>query len=403
MSVLRRLFFLQWGPAPVRYQRIVVFLLLPIGDTLFTTPTIHALRQRYPEARIDALAYPTNAGILEGNPDLDRVFLYPTRDTWQGVWAYLRLIAILNARRYDLGVECSPYLWWLSVLCGIPRRLYLDFPIPYWFLPLGKRPWSKRHAIENMASLLKPLGLTADVSRVIVQPTPSSKVAALRFLEEQEIAPHARVLGIHPGGEGFRGLKRWGAAQFATMACALATRHDARVLIFGGPDELELANEVAEAIGPEAIVLNGKVSLGVATALMERCFLFVGNDSAPLHMAAAMGTPTLGIFGPTNPTNYRPVGRHVAIVRSGIACSPCVSFVGTTTLFGGSQCQDSHCLQVLTPERVTGAAEALLRRVEAHASRDRSTMLAAVPPAEDSLIGPATAKVLAELNAPPGG
>src|SRR5262249_40536734 len=142
MGLLGRLYFLRWGARPARYQRILVFLLLPIGDTLFATPTIRALRRRYPQARIDALVYPTNAGILEGNPDLDRVFVYPTRQTWRGVASYLRLLAELNGRRYDLGVECSPYLWWLSTLCGIPYRLFLDMPIPYWFFPFGKRPWS---------------------------------------------------------------------------------------------------------------------------------------------------------------------------------------------------------------------------------------------------------------------
>jgi ADP-heptose:LPS heptosyltransferase len=365
MGLLRRLFFLRWGPRPGEYRRILVFLLLPIGDTLFATPTIRALRCRYPHARIDALVYPTNAGILEGNPDLDRVFVYPTRQTWRGLLDYLRLLGALHGRRYDLGVECSPYLWWLSMLCGIPYRLFLDMPIPHWFFPIGRRPWSKRHAIENIASLLAPLGLPVDTSRVIVQPTPASRAAGDLFLRDHGSAVGTTILGIHPGGEGFRGLKRWGSAQFAETARTLAARHGAHVLIFGGPDEVKLAAEVAALIGPAAIALGGKVSLGVATALLERCFLFIGNDSAPLHMAAAAGIPTLGIFGPTNPTNYRPVGRHVAIVRSGIPCSPCFSFVGTTTLFGGSQCQDNQCLKHLSVARVVGAAEQLLRRARA--------------------------------------
>ncbi len=124
-------------------------------------------------------------------------------------------------------------------------------------------------------------------------------------------------------------------------------------------------------------MLNGIVNLGLATALMERCFLFIGNDSAPLHMAAAVGTPTLGIFGPTNPINYRPVGRHVAIVRSGIACSPCFSFVGSTTLYGGSKCQDNQCLKVLAPHRVVAAAESLLRRVGKERPVEEKTQLSA--------------------------
>jgi len=394
MGLLRRLYFLRRGPRPPEYRRILLLLLLPIGDTLFTTPTIRALRRRYPDARIDALVFPTNKGILEGNPDLDHVIVYPTRQTWAGVWRYLQLLGEINGRRYDLALEGSPYQWWLVTLFGIPYKLRLRMPIPYWFLPIGDRPWSKRHAIENMASLVAPLGLPVDTSRVIVCPTALHRAAATRFLEEQEIAPGIPLLGIHPGGEGFRGLKRWGAQGFAQVARTLAARYGARVLIFGGSDELELAREVALAIGPAAVILNGRTSLLVSTALMERCFLFIGNDSAPLHMAAAMDAPTLGIFGPTNPTNYRPVGRHVGIVRSGLPCSPCFSFVGSTTLYGGSKCQDNRCLQVLATDHVVGAAERLLRRAR-HAP--------AVAALHDSLNPATVGQALASVDPPAHG
>ncbi len=192
------------------------------------------MRRQYPDARIDVVVYPSNGGILDGNPDIDRVFVHPTRETWQGWRHYIRFLAMLNARRYDLGIECSPYQWWTSLLCGIPRRLHLDMPIPYWFFPIGDRPWSKRHAIENMATLVKPLNLAVDTSQVIVTPTKANREGATRFLEEHDIAPETLLLGIHPGGEGFRGLKRWGVAEFAETARILTQHHGARVLIFGG-------------------------------------------------------------------------------------------------------------------------------------------------------------------------
>lgn len=343
-------------------EHILIVLLMPIGDTLFATPTIHALRQRYPHARIDALVYPTNRGILEGNPDIDTVLLHPTGQTWPGWLAYLGFLMGLRRAGYDLVMECGPYQWWLSAIARTPRRLALDFPIPLWFIPTPHRPWVSRHAVDSYATLLRDAGVAVDTSSLVVCPSSQHRQAALRFLEEEAIIPTVPLLGIHPGGEGFHTLKRWGIDEFARVATALAHTYGATVLVFGGSDEAELAQAVASRIDGAALSLGGRVSLGVATALLERCFLFVGNDSAPMHMAAAVGTPTLGIFGPSDPYNYHPVGRHVAVVRSDLACSPCFHFVGSATVWGGSQCRDNQCLHLLAPNRVVMAAHALLAR-----------------------------------------
>ncbi|MGH2347363.1 MAG: glycosyltransferase family 9 protein, partial [Chloroflexota bacterium] len=135
-------------------RRILLLLLLPIGDTLFATPTVRALRLGYPDARITALAYPSNAGILEANPDLDRLLLHPTAPTWPGPMGYVRFLWKLRRSRFDLVVRFGPAQWWMSFVMRPGQSRRLDFPIRQWFLPLGKRLVRERHAVSTYATLL---------------------------------------------------------------------------------------------------------------------------------------------------------------------------------------------------------------------------------------------------------
>src|SRR5436305_2502086 len=100
-------------------MRILIFSLLPIGDTLFTTPAVHALRNRYPDAHITALVYPTNAGVLRSNPDINEFVYWPTRQNWPGLGGVLRLFWTLRRAHFDLAMEFCSYIMWVTFLSGI--------------------------------------------------------------------------------------------------------------------------------------------------------------------------------------------------------------------------------------------------------------------------------------------
>jgi ADP-heptose:LPS heptosyltransferase len=346
---------------PRRVQRILLILLLPIGDTLFATPMLRAVRRRFPAAHITALVFPTNASVIQTNPDVDEVVVHPTRQTFDAA-GYVRLLWSLRRRRFNLSIELRPYSWWLSLACGVWRRLSLDIPLHQWLLPIGRRPWKERHAISSYASIVDTLGLTVDESRLTVPTTDADRVAVGEMLAARGIAPGDRIIALHPGGEGFRGMKRWEAARFAALGDALIGRHGARVVIVGGADEARLAAETAAAMRYPAMVLNGLLSLCQTVALLERCMLFVGNDSAPLHMAGSLGIATVGVFGPTSLVNYRPVGPCVEIARSDLACSPCFHFVGSHPLWAGSRCRVPSCLHALPVDAVLDATARALSR-----------------------------------------
>lgn len=358
-------------------RRVLLLTLLPIGDTLFATPAIHALRRSHPHAHITALVYPSNAGILANNPDIDRLILHPTSGDFPGWPAYLRFLWGLNRRHVDLLVQFGPAQWWLTQLIRPHRRRRMPFPFWRWFLPGGPRPWRWRHAVTSYATLLTP------AERLLLPPGP------VLTLTEDDRLQVASVLGespgpiiaLHPGGEGFRGMKRWPLPRFLVLARALQRRYAARIVVLGGNDEQELARRLVAGV-QEAHSLAGRLNLGQTLALLERCMLFVGNDSAPMHMAAALGVPTVGIFGPTNPTNFRPRGPRVRVVRSDLACSPCFNFVGSQPVWGGSRCRVPSCLHALSTQAVLDAVEELLghRTADDAEQADGAGALAALPP-----------------------
>jgi ADP-heptose:LPS heptosyltransferase len=342
------------GEAPPR--RILLLLLLPIGDTLFATPTVRALRRAYPQAHMVAIAYPSNAGILEDNPDIDRLLLHPTGATWPGWRGYAALLWRLNRRRFDLVVQFGPAQWWLIQAIRPRRRRRLAFPLWQWFIPLGPRPWRHRHAVSSYATLLTSRERAHLPGSPVLTCSPADRIRASELLAWAGGTP---LIAFHPGGEGFRGMKRWPLGRFVEAARALTASHGAAAVVLGGADEVTLASVLAAGV-PGCRSLAGQLNLGQTVAVLERCMLFVGNDSAPMHMAAAVGVPTVGIFGPTSPLNFRPRGPRVAVVRAGLGCSPCFHFVGSHSLWTGSRCRVPSCLHAVPPRSVVGAATALV-------------------------------------------
>ncbi|MBF6591559.1 MAG: glycosyltransferase family 9 protein, partial [Ktedonobacterales bacterium] len=143
----------------------------------------------------------------------------------------------------------------------------------------------------------------------------------------------------------------------------LIERCDAAVLLIGGKDDLPLAEETA-ALSPHGMtILAGRTSLKVTAALIEQSTLFIGNDSGPLHIAAAVGTPAVGIFGPSDWQQFQPVGKQgyrQRVIHSDLPCSPCFRFVGSDPWWYRNPCYSRACLEAISPQSVIAAAVELL-------------------------------------------
>ncbi|MDI3316075.1 MAG: glycosyltransferase family 9 protein [Bacillota bacterium] len=340
---------------------ILVPVLCPLGDTLFATPALRALRRRFPGAQVTVLAWSSNAELLAGNPAVDRLW------EAEGPIELPRWLVTCQEARFDLAVGLSNVGSWLAAFSGARWRtgfasqslgLLYNVPVP------DRRDL---HAVDYALRVAAALGAEPPRDPAPeVYPSPAERRWARRF-ERRFRLPGRPLVAIHPGGRFFP-QKRWPATYFARLASELERRRGARLLVVGGPDDAEAGEAILDALAERGNGRNlaGRIGLRRTAALLARADLFVGNDSAPLHLAWAMGTPTLALFGPTDPRNFAPRGERHRLLQVPMSCGPCVHWMGGTLEYlAARRYQEdapAECMLRLTPERVLAEAERQLDR-----------------------------------------
>lgn len=351
--------------------RIVLLTPLPIGDTMFCAPTIHALREAYPRARICALVHSTTSELMRTVTAVDDVVVLPIGRDWRGPRALLNFLRQLRKARFDVAIDfSSPAYKWIPLLAGIPMRTYMKFDRGWWLLPARHARWRRTHAAEHYYDCARELGLrpwSAVAHSARLRLPAAAHREARHFLKAKGLMrSRDRLLAMHPGGAMLDGLKRWPAERFAAVADALSERWDAHVVLVGGPEEKKLVEAVAHRMKAPAIQAAGEVSLMASFALLAEADLFIGNDSGLLHAAAALGTPYIGIYGPTAAANFHPLpsseGQGV-ILQPRRPCETPRYFVGGDVIWSQPCCVGvCQALATISAERVLAVASMLLQR-----------------------------------------
>lgn len=313
--------------------RLLIVRLSALGDVVHVLPALAALRAAHPEAFIGWVVEDRAASLLEGHPQLDRLHVVP-RAAWTKALrgdpllvlrSLRRTLRDLRATRYDVTLDFqsnlrSSLLAWAS---GAPRRI--GQPRPY--AKEGSRTLGtdapaavarEVHKIDRNLALLQPLGLAPASAPRPVVPEPPAAAA----LGEAFAASGGPRVVIHPGVSAFGALKAWREDSFADLARRLLA-DGARVLFaYGGAGEEALARSLV-ARAPGAELTPSTSGILELAALLRRADLFVGVDSGPLHLAAAVGAPVLGLYGPKHPGTYGPYWAPFEVARAGLECSPC--------------------------------------------------------------------------------
>ncbi len=287
---------------------ILVIQLRRIGDVILITPALAALKRRYPEARLDILVEAPGAQALEGNPHAG-VWIYDGR----GLLSSLRWAAKVRARRYDWVIDLlgNPRSALLTGASGAAVRAGPQRVSHRWaynrLLPQPEKP--VYNALEKIL-MLAPLGVPSD---------------GADFLPKLYLTgPAARdnVIGLVPASR--KPTRRWPAASYAELGRMLRKRYGCRLLVFWGPGERPLAEEVASAIGEGASATPPTRTLKEAAQLLSGCRLVVTNCNGPKHMAVALGVPTVTVHGSSDPTSWNPpCARHVVVRREELPCIGC--------------------------------------------------------------------------------
>lgn len=324
-------------PAAPPADRERILLLRPdhLGDALLTMPAVEALRRQRPQAELHALASPPAARVLERLPSLNSVealdFPGFSRRRQQGGFAPWGL-ALQTARqlrhyRFSAALVLRPDHWWgamVAWMAGIPQRVGFATPETAPFLthtPLLQR----EHALQRNLRLVAALTRAGPAASVEYRfpLTAADREAARSVLRQAGVADGADYVVIHPG-TGAR-LKHWESERWARVADHLAQAQKRYVVFSGSASEQELVRNIMQCTRGPATSLVGKTDVGQLAACYERASLVLGPDSGPLHLAAAVGTATVSLYGPADPVEFGPWGaaeRHV-VLASPIGCRPC--------------------------------------------------------------------------------
>ncbi|MFQ6058250.1 MAG: glycosyltransferase family 9 protein, partial [Anaerolineae bacterium] len=389
-----------------------------MGDLLFTTPALRALRAALPQARITALVGPWGRDVVERNPHLDEVLTCPfpwfsrqprtsILEPYRLLWAEARK---LRAQEFDAAVILRFDHWWgalLAYLARIPVRVGYDVAECRPFLTQAVPYTPGRHEVEQNLALIEAVtGQQPEASSqrpgLEFEPTAEERAFAVHFLAQHGVVASAHLrtqqrpalstgpvsgcevasahprtrqrpalstgpvsacegesellVGLHPGAGA--PVKLWRPEAFAQVADALAREHGARILITGSAAEVPLARAIAQRMTASPIIAAGQTSLGQLAALLARCRLVIGVDSGPMHLAVAQDVPTVHLYGPVDHRTFGPWGdpaRH-RVVLSDLSCIPC-----NRLDYAPHELADHPCVRSITVPQVLEAANALLK------------------------------------------
>ena len=321
-----------------------------------TTPAVRAIRRAFPDARIGLLAKPWVVPVFEDSPHVDELLIYDAQGRHRGLAGKFRLARDLKSHSFDAAIllQNAFEAAFITRLANIPRRIGYDTDARRLLLthPVPCTPAIKTiHQTGYYLRILQGIGITAADDRLHLTIGRRHRQRAERILKDCRVNRDDIIVGINPSAT-FGPAKQWFPHRFAELADRLRNEFGARILIFGGPGDQPLGSRIARAMMHPPVDLSGRTTLGEAMALIERCSLFITNDSGLMHVAAALETPLIAIFGSTNPITTGPVGPNSRVIQSQLPCSPCLK----------PHCPEGHldCMNQIDVDTVFNAAEEML-------------------------------------------
>jgi len=346
---------------PRRFTRILVRATNWVGDAVMSLPALHAIRERFPEAHIAVLARPWVADIYAREKFADEVMLYDLPRGWRDPAGKWRLAQQLRARRFDCAIllqnafEAAALVW----LAGIPQRIGYDRDGRGWLLTRAVEVprWGEipRHQQFYYLEMLRRADLLERLPETdTIRLGGATQAAAAGRERFRALGCEGPVVGVSPGAA-YGTAKCWLPERFAEAAEETAGSLDAAVALFGSADEKALCVEIESALtsrGRVVFNLAGETRLGEFIELCAACRVFLTNDSGAMHIASALGVPTVAVFGATDHVATGPTGPLARVVREPVECSPCLL----------RECPIDHrCMTRVPAQRVALAALELVK------------------------------------------
>jgi lipopolysaccharide heptosyltransferase II len=333
---------------PDGIKKILVIKLRAIGDVLLSTIVLKNLRHHFPDAQIDFLTEPASREVLEGNTTVDNVVIFDRANDRPVAFLWC-----LRSRHYDLVIDLfgNPRTALMTCFSGARHRVGYAFRGRRYAYNVLVRPrGGEVHNTEFNLDALRAIGIEIVDYEIAFWFSKEEEDYAEDFVRQNRLSGEL-VVALNPSGSWY--TKRWGSKKFAMLGDQLVEEDKAKVLLLWGPGELEDARRIQGMMRFPAII-SPKTSLKQLAALLKRCSLLVSNDAGPMHLAAILGVPTLGIYGPTNPHFQGPVGKKTSWVRlEGLECLGC----------NLTSCAIGHvCMEQLSVDSVMEAVHRMLEK-----------------------------------------
>lgn len=333
---------------PREPNRFLIVSTTGLGDTLWGTPAIRALRQSFPESHIAVLTSEIGYGVLEHNKNIDELFVIGSSP----FFSLLRHFAALKRDQFDAILVFHTSQRIVLPFCALLEAEHLigtkEINKDLDFLFTKGLEKKRQHEIERRLDIVRQVGAYVSDYALEMTTRKEDDQAAQRFLDSHGIPDHIPLIGLHPGAKNT--FKQWAPECFIEVGKRLAEQLGAQIFVTGDHSEALLVLEIASRI-PGAIPVAGELDLTTFTALLKRMNVFITNDTGPMHLAFAAKTPTVAIFGPTDPYLCGPYHvKNTKVLKTQQTCQPCLK----------KRCAEPFCMMQIGPDAVYSAA------IEAH-------------------------------------
>ncbi|HPJ95726.1 MAG TPA: lipopolysaccharide heptosyltransferase II [Syntrophales bacterium] len=327
-----------------------------IGDVIMTLPAMAAIRRSFPQAKISALVKPWVADIFSLCSDVDEVIIYSSPGIHEGFQGLFRLAGELREKKYDAAILLQNAIEAAIITClaGIPIRAGYNSDGRGPLLTHSvKRTRAVRqiHQVNYYLEMVKTLGCQNGNRDFHLTLSGDDENRAFEILQQYGIDRRDFLVGIAPGAT-YGAAKKWFPDRFAAVADRLGDDYAAKILLFGSAADRESTQALSGYARHTLADLAGRTTLREAISLISRCRLFISNDSGLMHVAGALGIPTLAIFGSTNPVTTSPPGEKSVIVHKDLPCSPCLKTTCPT---------DFQCMDLIGVDDVYGVARWMIQ------------------------------------------
>jgi heptosyltransferase-2 len=337
------------------HKRILIIQTAFIGDVVLSTPLVRNLRKIFPDSFLSFLLIPETKNVLENNPHLNQILVYDKRKK-RGMGEFIRVLREIRNGQFDLALipHRSMRSALLARLSGIPGRIGFDKSTGSYFLTSKVGYRAEIHEVDRNLSLLSSLSPRLTDASPGLFPSPEDFSYVRQLLTHRDIREGDRIVGIAPGS--VWATKRWLPERFAEVSQLLMDKAGAKIVFIGSGDDRDLCYGIGSSMKGKPAILAGSTSILQSAAMVSLCKAILSNDSAPVHIASAMKTPVVAIFGSTVPEfGFGPYGVKHVVLQKDVYCRPC-------GIHGRRKCPEKHfrCMREITTQEVFEALSSLL-------------------------------------------